>query len=247
MSFCPHGRAKSAARRRTFFFGHEQAGERHMESNEEEGSVEGSVVGSSPSGDRKAPQASIEGRRATPGSGGDDGIVKAISAGDHREALILCAREHGSAIRWLCMAMVGAQAEAEDLTQETLLSAHAGFGGYQSAGSVRSWLFGIARRKCARHLEQRASHSQKLAQAPRPERAPGPEELLTQHKLAHRTRAALAEIRPSEREALILRYAGELSFRDVASACGIDEATARKRVSRALARLRAVLSSQESR
>jgi len=37
---------------------------------------------------------------------------------------------------------------------------------------------------------------------------------------------------------LILRYAGGLSFREVAAACGIDEAAARKRVSRAHARLR---------
>ena len=58
---------------------------------------------------------------------------------------------------------------------------------------------------------------------------------------AERARAALEQIRPSEREAVVLRYAAELSFREVGEACGIDEAAARKRVSRALARLREAL------
>ena len=48
------------------------------------------------------------------------------------------------------------------------------------------------------------------------------------------------------REALVLRFAGDLSFREVGVACGIDEAAARKRVSRGLCRLRALLGEDES-
>jgi RNA polymerase sigma-70 factor (ECF subfamily) len=42
-----------------------------------------------------------------------------------------------------------------------------------------------------------------------------------------------------------LRYEAGLSFREVAVACGVDEAAARKRVSRALSRLRERLSEVE--
>ena len=55
-------------------------------------------------------------------------------------------------------------------------------------------------------------------------------------------RDALDELRPTEREAVLLRYVSELSFRDVGVACGIEEATARQRVGRAVARLRDRLS-----
>ena len=48
-------------------------------------------------------------------------------------------------------------------------------------------------------------------------------------------------MRPSDRDALLLRFGADLSFKEVAAACGIDETAARKRVSRALARLRSVL------
>src|SRR5262245_52386015 len=104
------------------FLGHEPDGERHMGLNDEENRVDGS---SSAVGDTDP----------------ETEIARAISGGDHRGALLLCVREHGTAIGRLCMAMVGAQAEAEDLAQETLLAAHAGFTGFQGTGSVRSWLF----------------------------------------------------------------------------------------------------------
>ena len=54
-------------------------------------------------------------------------------------------------------------------------------------------------------------------------------------------REALDRLRPSEREALVLRYVADLNHREIAGALDLDEATARKRVSRALSRLRADL------
>ena len=172
-------------------------------------------------------------------------IEAALRRREHGAALTLCARQHGPAIGRLCMAMVGSQADAEDLTQETLLAAHDAFDSWRGEGSIRSWLFGIARRKCARLLETRTVGRAKLAlirdDAPA---APDPADTAADRQLAERARRALAEIRPSEREALILRYVGGLSFREVAAACGIDEAAARKRVSRAHARLREVLEAE---
>ena len=47
------------------------------------------------------------------------------------------------------------------------------------------------------------------------------------------------------REALVLRYVADLSHREIALACNLDEPTARKRISRALARLRSVMPEQE--
>ena len=70
---------------------------------------------------------------------------------------------------------------------------------------------------------------------------PDPAELVELARDGVRARALLEQIRPSEREALLLRYLGELSFREVADAAGIDEAAARKRVSRALLHLRELM------
>jgi RNA polymerase sigma-70 factor, ECF subfamily len=179
-----------------------------------------------------------------PGEDTSASVEAALRRREHGAALTLCARQHGPAIGRLCMALVGSQADAEDLTQETLLAAHDAFDSWRGEGSIRSWLFGIARRKCARLLENRTVGRAKLALLRDEAPVPDPADTASERQLASRARKALAAIRPSEREALILRYAAGLSFREVAAACGIDEAAARKRVSRAHARLRAELDAE---
>src|SRR5436190_5049081 len=52
---------------------------------------------------------------------------------------------------------------------------------------------------------------------------------------------AMAELDPEDRDALVLRFMGECGLRDVGVELGISEEAARKRVTRALERLRSVL------
>lgn len=172
-------------------------------------------------------------------------IVAALSAGRHDEALRLCACHHGETLGRLCMSLVGSQTEAEDLVQETLLAAYQGFGGYREQGTVKAWLCSIARRKCARHLELRSRSKLPRATGTEPELVASAEEQVVARRRADRARVLLESIRPSERETLVLRYAAGLTFREVAQACGIEEAAARKRASRALAALRSQLGAEE--
>jgi RNA polymerase sigma-70 factor (ECF subfamily) len=171
----------------------------------------------------------------------DREILDAVAEGNHRVALSLCARTHGLALGRLCMALVGSRAEADDLVQETLLDAHSAFGSYRGDGSVRAWLFAIARRKCARHLERRTMQRAKLTLVHDSDKSPPALDGVLERERATRARAALATLRPSEREALVLRFLCELDFHEVGRACGIDEVAARKRVSRALCRLREIV------
>lgn len=172
----------------------------------------------------------------------DDPIDAALRAGDHRTAVALCARQHGAALGRLCMSWLGTQSEADEAVQETLLAAFDGMGQYRAEGSVRAWLFGIARRVCARRAETRGRREQRLRLVHGDgDVAPGADTLLAARRDAERVRRALEQLKPSERDAVVLRYERELSFREVGIACGIDEAAARKRVSRALERLRALL------
>ena len=67
------------------------------------------------------------------------------------------------------------------------------------------------------------------------------DELLERRQRAEKVRDALEELKPSDREALLLRYEAGLSYREVGEVMATGEATARKRASRALARLRDVL------
>ena len=82
-----------------------------------------------------------------PNSGADVQVIEAlVASGQHREALAACARMYAMPLGRLCMAFTGSQAESEELVQETLLAAFDAFPQYRGDGSVRAFLFGIARR-----------------------------------------------------------------------------------------------------
>jgi len=175
-------------------------------------------------------------------AGKDEPFVRALGQRDLERAATLLVGEHGQAIGRTCMALLGSQSEAEDTLQETLMAALDGLEGFRGDGTLRAWLLSIARRRCLKRLEQRARERDLKGRLAAPEAAPSAERA----SMAARARRLLDEIRPTEREALVLRFAAELSFRDVGHACGIDEAAARKRVSRGLARLRSLLGEDKS-
>lgn len=156
-------------------------------------------------------------------------IADKIAAGDHAGALSLCAHGFAVALSRYCMAFTGSQSESEALVEEILQSAYAGFPQYRSGRDVRAWLFGLARRICGRHIELRARKTR-----------PGIENT-GDGKEIQRVRSALSKLKPSEREAVVLRYEAGLSVRELSICCGVDEATVHKRLSRGLVRLRSEL------
>lgn len=170
--------------------------------------------------------------------GGIEGLVQ---RGEHRAAIAACARGYGAVIGRLCMALLGSQADAEEATQETLLRAHRGMATYRGEGSVKAWLCGIARHVCAHLLETRR-RGRAIELEGVDEGAP---DVLASGRRTRAVRRALDRLKPSEREALVLRYVAELSHKELAATMKLDEAAARKRISRALAHLRAVMPDQE--
>lgn len=168
-----------------------------------------------------------------------DPIVSLLQLGQHREALATCVREHGAVLGRTCMALLGSQADADEAVQETLLRAHRAMPTYRGEGTIKAWLCGIARHVCAHMLETRRK-GRELALVPVPDTDHGREALAAKQQ-ARALREALAQLKPSERDVLVLRFVAGLSSREIAIAINGDEAAARKRISRALARLRTAL------
>lgn len=169
----------------------------------------------------------------------EQSVESMLARGQHRSAAIEINRLHRKSIGRLAMAMLGSRAEADDSVQETLLQVVQSLSQFRGEGSVRAWVFGIARRVCAKKLEvqHRQRTRQHLAIDDRSDDSHA--NVLERHQESVRMRGFLAELKPTEREALLLRYEADLSYAEVAVACGVDENAARKRVSRALLRLRA--------
>jgi RNA polymerase sigma-70 factor (ECF subfamily) len=172
-----------------------------------------------------------------------ESITEALAAGDHRRAIALCVRQHAAAVGRVCFLLLGSRAEADESLQETFLTAYDGAAAFRGDAPIRAWLLGIARRICARRLEVRTRQARR-ARLLREDEAnddEAPDALVEDLRRSARVRAALDDLRPTEREALLLRFEGELTYAEIGDALGIDEATARKRVSRGLSRIRSQL------
>ena len=168
-------------------------------------------------------------------------IAEMLLAGNRHGAIAACARVHGPAIGRLCFLLLGAQSEADEAAQETMLAAYHAATSYRAEGTARAWLFGIARRVCAQRVLVRQRQARRrvlLGHDGALSRDVDASHLHDQKESEASVRTALDSLSPSDRELLALRFEGEQSFRDIGDALGIDEATARKRVGRALGRLR---------
>jgi DNA-directed RNA polymerase specialized sigma24 family protein len=139
--------------------------------------------------------------------------------------------EHGPAVLRFCAAQVG-PGPAEDCFQETMLAALRAYDRVRDPGAVRAWLFQIAARKCIDAHRARARAPEPvddvaaLAGTTDPPGAPG---------------AVWAQVRrlpDRQRQAVTLRYLGDLTHREIAAVLGMSEAAARRNVFEALRRLR---------
>jgi RNA polymerase sigma-70 factor, ECF subfamily len=105
----------------------------------------------------------------------------------------------------------GSVSVAEDLAQETFLSAVVELGKQRVVDAPMAWIFGIARHKLL-------DHYRRLERQPQP----SAEEVMISPPAERDDRAlsALAAVPPSQRIALVLRHADGLSVPEVATALG---------------------------
>ncbi len=177
----------------------------------------------------------------------DAELVRRCRAGDKAAFSVLVAR-HESHLRRLLYSVVRFRPDVEDIMQEALLQAYLGLHSLRDATRFRSWLFGIGLNLARLHLRL-AYRQAAIEQTEMPERADGlisrpPEQSLQRSEREARLRVALADLPPSERDALLLVYSEGLSHRDAARSLGATPGAVKVRVHRGRRRLRAILSAE---
>jgi len=147
--------------------------------------------------------------------------------------------------------LLGNHEDAEDVTQECLVRAHAALALYRSEGSFAGWLRRILvhlvrdryRRRGRRPLDEPLA-GEELTRGGR-----APSELLGERELALLVAGALERLPESLRIAFLLRTREGLSYDEISHTTGVTPATARTQVMRArralAERLRPYLDSRE--
>jgi len=137
---------------------------------------------------------------------------------------------HRAEVLRFLMALVGPQ-DAEDCFQETFLAALRAYPKLRDASNLRGWLLTIAHRKAMDHHRGNARRPEPVAAVPEHAAAPGPEG-------APELWEAVRALPPRQRTAIVARYVGDLSYREVALIAGGTEQAARRNAADGLATLK---------
>lgn len=129
--------------------------------------------------------------------------------------------------------------EAADLTASVFERAlRSLLGGRPLKTTSRAWLITIARNLVIDAARRRDAAQRGLRLWVRPELAPDPADLLVRDDEDRQLAARVGRLPGRQREAIVLRYAGGLSAREIGEVLGCSEAAAHKLVNRGLGALK---------
>jgi RNA polymerase sigma-70 factor (ECF subfamily) len=188
---------------------------------------------------------------------GEDGLMKAVAAGDE-EAFTLLFRRYQRAIFHFACRMTGSVEAAEDLTQECFLRVLRSAKRFDpERGSLRVYLYATARNLTIREAQKLSSEQAKRRLSvpinspgrdadeddgvERLDMALGPEGLLLGLEASEVVKRAVWRLPTAQREALVLVEYEELSLEETAQVLEIDVGAAKSRVHRARENLKRLL------
>jgi RNA polymerase sigma-70 factor (ECF subfamily) len=152
-------------------------------------------------------------------------------------------REHGDRVYRLAYRLAGNSHDAEDITQETFIRVFRSLAGYRP-GSFEGWLHRITtnvfldmvRRRQRIRMEALPEESDRIAGS-----EPSPEQVFQDSNLDPDLQAALDELLPEFRAAVVLCDVEGLSYEEIGATLGVKIGTVRSRIHRGRQALRAGL------
>lgn len=151
----------------------------------------------------------------------DEELIMRVRRGDAMAFEALVDRYWKSALR-VAQRCIGQQTEAEDLAQEAFLQVHRHADQYKpEAASFKTWFFAILINHCRNAVKRDKSLS--FIELPKDTPAiDNPEDALEQEEERAALAAAIAELPPKKRLALILRHYEGFSYSEAAAALGLS-------------------------
>jgi RNA polymerase sigma-70 factor (ECF subfamily) len=173
--------------------------------------------------------------------------MREFSRRDEAAAEVLYAR-FSSRIYGLGIVMLGSDAAAQDLVQDTFIKVWRSADRYDEArGKLDTWVLLSARSLAIDALRRRVLEVRtipKIAPVGEASGERGPEELAETGDLADRARAAMSSLTDGQKAALELAYFGGKTSAEVAELEGIPVGTAKTRIRTGLLKLREALEEQ---
>src|SRR5262245_4471668 len=173
----------------------------------------------------------------------DDELIGAIEAGSDL-AFDRLMRRYRRLVYRVAYGLTGHQEDALDVVQETFLKVYSQLSSFRGEGKVRNWIVRIA----ANEAMNRKRQGVRFPTSELDESTLASDRRSGDHVMAGQALSrSLAALGPKHRLAIVLRYYGERSTREIAAALECSEGTARNVLFRGLEKLRTMMTdSQES-
>ncbi|HEY1483486.1 MAG TPA: RNA polymerase sigma factor [Candidatus Acidoferrum sp.] len=188
-----------------------------------------------------------------------DGISDAIAVertlGGERDAYRVLVERHSANVFRLAYRMTGNRQDAEEVVQEAFLRGYQKLRQFAGNSNFGTWVYRIAanyaidRMRQSKTEESRREHPSKphedglevdpvaLAKDP----APSPERLASSMQLADMMKAALKELTPAERTAIVMRHWEGCGIEEIAAVLKSNSNATKNTVFRAVSKLRKAL------
>jgi RNA polymerase sigma-70 factor (ECF subfamily) len=171
-------------------------------------------------------------------------ISECIAGND--EAITMLVRQYETGVFRLALSIVGDQAEANEITQETFIAALRGLPSYQEQHSFKAWLYKIALNHSRNHLRKRKVLERlrttltSIFQVEKQNQVL-PEEAAIENEKDAAIWKSLNELDERYRTVMILRYFHELSIAEISEILSVNEGTIHSRLYSAREKLRNAL------
>ena len=149
----------------------------------------------------------------------------------------------------VCYRMVNNYFEAQDLAQETFLSAYLPLDRFDGAHE-KAWLCRIAANKCTDYLRRQRMQlvpDGEEAMLALPDEAPDPERQVLEDEVQEELKAACETLKEPYRAAALSYFVEEMSFGEIAEQTGQNVKTVQTRIYRAKAQLKKLLGKERVR
>ena len=183
---------------------------------------------------------------AVPPDIGDADLVAACLSG-RPGAFDLVVERHQRTVYQLCYRFVANHEDASDLTQDVFLRAYRGLRNFRGQSSLSTWLYRIGVNVCLNRLSVRAPTTEPIDHRQHVDRRrESADDGVLRTERAARVRAAVAQLPPRQRAALILRMYHDLAHHEIAAILGSSGGAVKANVFHALQNLKKLLGDEVS-
>jgi RNA polymerase sigma-70 factor (ECF subfamily) len=178
---------------------------------------------------------------------GERRLIEACQRGD-REAFRELFEAHKDRVWTVALRFTGDESAARDVTQQVFLKLFTSIAGFRHESNFKTWLYRMAANECMDEFRKRrrlipldffrpASRAERdedcgVAEMKDWRQEPLQEERLAQLEVSEAVLAALAQLKPKLRMAIVLKYFEDLSYEQMAEALGCSMGTVASRLNR---------------